>query len=125
MRARDLFDLSKPLRDQAFDLNELPGWRERTAQAEAYKKTLPEFRFPELLKLDKAAHYSFFWNGVPVPLPPNWEKYGRPLEQWKALGYGTEQPEQEQQQPTEAPQKFDRAAIIAANPLAEYCAAHG
>jgi hypothetical protein len=77
LRARELFDLTKPLHDQVYDLNAIPGWREIAEQAEAYKQSLPEFRFPELLQLDEAAHHSFFVNGVRMPLPENWEKYGR------------------------------------------------
>ena len=72
MTARELFGPSLRLPGD-YNLDEVPGWLERVEQAEAYKKTLPEFRFPELLKFDKAAHYSFYWNGVRAPLPPCWQ----------------------------------------------------
>ena len=89
-----------------------PKWREALERAERYmakifpsgKIPIPiEFRFPELMEADKAAHISYYQNenGVRVPLPENFERYGRSIDQWEVRGYDVEnlrkqQPEQEQ-----------------------------
>ena len=59
MRAREVFDLRRPLLDQLPPPDELPPeLRKLVEEAERYKRELPEYRYPELLKADEAAHTS-------------------------------------------------------------------
>ena len=90
MKAREVFDLSKPfylLFDQA-----PPKYRELAERIERYVQAQPEFRFPELMEADKAAHISYYQNenGVRVPLPEGWEKYGRTPKEWWLKGYAAD-----------------------------------
>jgi hypothetical protein len=46
LRARELFNLSRPLTDKAYDLGEVPEWRAMAEQAERYRKRYP---IPEIV----------------------------------------------------------------------------
>jgi hypothetical protein len=104
-RAKDLFDLRRPLTAQVYDLDQIPEWMEIAEQAEQHRQRLPEFRFPELYAADQAAHVSFYQHGIRAPLPEGWQRYNRTLAEWQIRGYGTEQiaPEQQQQEPASKP----------------------